>query len=200
MEAQIVAASVASFGFVNAAGSATPQTIPDVAIATATPAWNPQAYASSADGAFFWAHVALTQPLTAPQPPTTLVRAAKGYFLVADGAANFDPAAGIDLEAYPGPPALGPGQVVLGPVAMLDAKTAMVTTAFPGNPTTTTNVQFVDRQPLAVRTPQKFQITLPVGQLAAAGSNGLGYVLANDVTQPVGSTLSVYVFDPGCAP
>jgi hypothetical protein len=90
---------------------------------------------------------------------------------------------------------------------MLDAKTAMVTTAFAANPTQFTNVQFVDRQPLALRknddlTPRKFQITLPVGQLAAAGSNGLGYILAYDAAPavPPASSLSVYVFDPGCAP
>jgi hypothetical protein len=202
METGIGIAGAASFGFVNAAGSATPQTLPDVPITTATPMYPAQAYASSADGAFFWTHSSLNVPPSGPPP--VLVRAAKGYFLVADGAANFDPAAGIDLENYPpalpAPPAIGPGTPVVGPVAMLDAKTAMVTTAFPANPAAFTNVQFVDRQPLAVRTAQKFQITLPIGQLAAAGSNGLGYILANDVAQPVGSTLSVYVFDPGCAP
>jgi hypothetical protein len=209
MEVPVTAAGVLSFGFVNAAGSATPQTLPDVAIATATPAYPPQSFAPSADGAFFWAHSSLTVPPSGPAP--VLVRAAKGYFLVADGAANFDPAAGIDLDVYPpalpSPPAIGAGTPVVGPVAMLDAKTAMVTTAFPANPGAVTNVQFVDRQPLAIRknddlTPRKFQITQPITQLAAAGSNGLGYVLAYDAAPalPPASTLSVYVFDPGCAP
>jgi len=37
-----------------------------------------------------------------------------------------------------------------------------------------------------------------VNQLAAAGSNGLGYVLAVDPSAPTAPT--IYVFDPACAP
>jgi hypothetical protein len=126
------------------------------------------------------------------------LRAAKGYFLVADSLATFDPAAGIDLEIYNAPQ----GTPSVGPVAMLDARTALVTTSFPANPAAATNVQFVDRQPLAIRkdgaVPRRFQIPLPVSQLAAAGSNGLGYVLAVDPAAPTAPT--VYVFDPACAP
>ena len=50
----------------------------------------------------------------------------------------------------------------------------------------------------ADNSPRRSQIPLPVGQLAAAGSNGLGYVLAVDPGAPMAPT--VYVFDPGCAP
>lgn len=193
----VSAASAASFGFVAAAGSATPTTTPDVPIPSATPISGPQYFAQSADGAIFWAHVSLNPPPVPPAPQT--VRAAKGYFLVGDAAGPFDPAAGIDLELYGAPL----GTQTVGPVAMLDAKTAMVTTSIPANPAQT-NVSFVTRQPLAIVknadnvTPRRFQITLPVGQLAAAGSNGLGYVLAVDPGAPAAPT--VYVFDPACAP
>ena len=193
---QITAASAALFGFVNAAGSASPTTTPDVAIPTATPVTGPQYFASSADGAIFWAHVSLAPPPIAPNPQ--LIRAAKGYFLVADEKAAFDPAAGIDLELY-GVPV---GTQTVGPAAMLDAKTALITTSLPANPALS-NVGFVTRSPLAImknadNTPRRFQLTVPVSQLAAAGSNGLGYVLAVDPAAPAAPT--VYVFDPVCAP
>jgi hypothetical protein len=86
---------------------------------------------------------------------------------------------------------------------MLDAKTAMVTTANPANPAAVSNVSFVTRQPLALvknadMSPRRFAITLSVAQLAAAGSNGLGYLLAVDPAAPTAP--QVHVFDPACAP
>ena len=195
---QINAAATPLFGFVAAAGSATPQTSPDVPIPTATPAQASQYFTESADGAIFWSYVALTSP--PPGPPAPAVRAAKGYFLVADSMANFDPAAGIDLEVYGGAPL---GTPSVGPIAMLDSKTAMVTTANPPNPGAVSNVKFVTRTPLAIvknadTMPRIFQIPLAVSQLAAAGSNGIGYVLAVDPAAPTAPM--VYVFDEACAP
>ncbi len=199
---QINGSGNALFGFVNGAGSATPMTGADVPIPTAAPGTNPQFFAQSADGAVFWAYLALTQPPGMPLPPGPAIRAARGYFLVADSAATtFDPAAGIDLEVYGGAPL---GTPSVGPIAMLDAKTVMVTVASPANPTMQTNVEFVTRTPApaivknADMTPRRFPITLAVSQLAAAGSNGLGYVLAVDPAAPTAPT--VYVFDPACAP
>lgn len=200
--AQISAVGVPSFAFVNAAGSATPQTLPDVPIPTATPASGPQFFTQSADGAVFWAFVALTIAPGGPPPPAPqpAIRAAKGYFLVPDAAGTFDPMAGVDLEAYGVGLPLGTPSV--GPVALLDSKTALVTTSIPANPAQT-NVSFVTRQPLAILknsdgSLRRFPIALAVSQLAAAGSNGLGYVLAVDPLLPAAPT--VYVFDPSCAP
>jgi hypothetical protein len=127
-------------------------------------------------------------------------RAARGNFVVADSAASIDPAAAVDLEVYPSLPL---GTPSVGPAAMLDSNTAMVTTANPANPGAVTNVSFVTRQPLGLvknadMQPRRFQITLNVAQLAAAGSNGLGYVLAVDPAAP--TTPQIHVFDPACAP
>jgi hypothetical protein len=190
------------FAFVSGAGSATSTTGADTPIATAVPATGPVYFTQSADGALFFAYLAMTSPPGQPGPPFPAIRAAKGYFIVADGnAPDFDPAAGIDLEVYGGAPL---GTPSVGPVALLDAKTAMVTVASPANPTMQSNVEFVTRTPaLAIvknadMSPRRFPITLAVSQLAAAGSNGLGYVLAVDPIAPTAPT--VYVFDPGCAP
>jgi hypothetical protein len=189
------------FAFVNGAGSSTPTTTADSPVPTAAPAAGPQFFAQSADGAVFWAYVAMNPPSPLPMGGPT-IRAAKGYFLVADSAATaFDPAAGIDLEVYGGAPL---GTPSVGPVAMLDARTAMVAVASPANPTMQTNIEFVTRMPApaivknADLSPRRFPITVAVGQLAAAGSHGLGYVLAVDPAAPTAPT--VYVFDPACAP
>lgn len=187
------------FGFVDAAGSATPQTTADVPLtAPAAPASGPQAFAQSADGAVFWSYLSLTSP--PPGPPAPANRAVRGYFLVADSAAAVDPSAGVDIDVYPSLPL---GTPSVGPAAMLDGKTAMVTTANPANPGAVTNVSFVTRQPLGLvknadMQPRRFQITLNVAQLAAAGSNGLGYLLAVDPAAPTAP--QIHVFDPACAP
>ncbi|MBX3192744.1 MAG: hypothetical protein KF819_37520 [Labilithrix sp.] len=196
---QINGAGAAVFGFVNGAGTATPMTAPDVPIATAAPA-SPgvgQYLAQSADGAVFWSYVSLT---AAPPAPPAVIRAVRSYFLTPNGTGAFDPAAGVDVELYAGAPA---GTPTIGPVAMLDANTAMVTTASPANPTLQTDVSFVTRAPLGLvkdgAVPRRgVPITLPVSQLAAAGSNGIGYVLAVDPAAPAAP--SVYVYDPACAP
>jgi hypothetical protein len=197
---QIAPSGLPSFAFVDGAGGGTPMTGPDTAIPTANPASGPWYFAQSADGAVFWSFVALNAPPGGMTPPG--IRAVRGYFLVADSAAQFDPAAGIDLEVYPMAP--GVGTPTAGPVAMLDAKTAMVTTSNPANPGMLTNVSFVTRGPPlgfvknADMNLRRFPITVPVSQLAAAGSNGLGYILAVDPAAPTAPT--VYVFDPACAP
>lgn len=186
------------FAFVPNAGDTGAAATADVPIATATPGSGPFYFAQSADGAFAWSYVSLTG--APPGPPPPVVRAARVYFLTANDTANFDPAAGIDVETYGGLPQ---GTNSAGPIAMLDNNRAMVLTAIPANPAATTNVSFVTRSPLAIvknadMQPRRSPINLAVSQLAAAGSNGLGYVLAVDPAAP--TTPSVYVFDPGCAP
>jgi hypothetical protein len=68
--------------------------------------------------------------------------------------------------------------------------------------TAQTSVQFVSREPLElVRDPDAGvkRTVLPIANttiVGAAASNGIGYVVANDV--PMNAT--VYVFDPSCPP
>lgn len=183
----------ASFGFIEGAGSATPTNGGMVALTAAGPISGPQALAQSPDGALLWHISSLTGPTGGPAAPN--VRAAKAFFLVADAQAKIDAAAGVDTEVYVPPPPVG--TPVAGPSAMLDAKTALVTTAVPGN-FNQSEVQFVTREPLAVVKDRKSIITLPIGQLAATGSDGIGYVLAVDVGPDPAA--NVYVFDPACAP
>ncbi|MDB4945616.1 MAG: hypothetical protein JWP97_5150 [Labilithrix sp.] len=195
--AQINPAQVPIFGLSGGAGTSMPTMAADVPITTNGPTTGPFYFSQSADGAVFWGSVGLNAPPAPPQPQT--IRAARGYFLLADGTAAIDQAAGLDLEVYGAAPL---GTATVGPAAMLDGKTAMVTTSIPAN-TALTNVGFVRRDPLGLvkngdGSPRRFQLTLPVSQLAAAGSHGLGYLLALDPGAPADPL--VYVFDPACAP
>lgn len=90
---QVNALGVPIFGYVSAAGSATPQTAADVTLATATPASGPQVFAQSADGAIFWSYLSLSRAPSGPGPITN--RAVKGYFLVGNSEAQVDPMAGL---------------------------------------------------------------------------------------------------------
>lgn len=196
---QLNGVGATQFAFVPNAGDTGAAATAPVAIASATPGAAPFYFAQSADGAFAWSYVSLNGAPPGPPPPT--VKAARVYFLTAGGEAAFDPAAGIDVETYPNLP-LGTNSA--GPIAMLDANRAMVLTAIPANPATTTNVSFVTKSPAlalvknADMSIRRSPINLAVTQLAAAGSNGLGYVLAVDPATP--TIPQVYVFDPGCAP
>jgi hypothetical protein len=149
-------------------------------------------YGQSADGAVFWQQLSMTA--AAPMVPAKL-RAAKAFFLFAGNEAPLGTPAGLDVEIFN----VEAGTPMVGPVALLDANNALVTTAVLGD-TKQSNVSFVTRTPFAVvknadGKPRRFPIPLPVAQLSPAGSNGIGYVLAVDPAAP-----NVYVFDPACAP
>lgn len=189
---------LATVAFVDNAGSAAPATGPATALNEAGAVSVSATFAQSPEGAVLW--VTGVHQGNAPDPITT--RAVKAYFLVANEAAAVDSAAGVDVEVFNNPPVIpGANGGVVGPAAMLDAKTAIVTTMARENGTQTA-VQFVQREPLGVikdgNNPRRQVLPIPVGAVAAAaGSNGVGYLVANDVPGPP-ATATVYVFDPAC--
>jgi hypothetical protein len=173
------AAGTGSFGLIaNAGGTATNGG--DVPFgAGVAPVYPTESFAIDPQGGVVWVVESLNQPPGPPPPPPpgSLVRAVKGYFLLADGAANFDFTQGVDLEVYnivpPGPPpAQGAGAALVGPTALIDTKTALVTTADKNNPAQT-NVQILAKQPLGLVAGKKTLLPAnAVGTLGAAGSNG----------------------------
>lgn len=192
---------IATFGLINNAGSATPQNAGDTRLADAGPLSRPQQFAQSPEGAVFWTIASLSG---APGAMGTVTRSLRGHFLLPDGTATFDPAAGFDIELYNVTP-VGQGANLAGPTAMLDANTAIVLAAARENPGAATAVQFARRQPLGIvknadnTTPRRAVLPVPVSSFAgAAGSNGIGYVVANEGGPTPNAT--VYVFDPACAP
>jgi hypothetical protein len=195
-------AGTAGFNLVSGAGSATPQSGPVTVFGAITAVSTSRSFASSEDGAVFWA-TGVTQT---DAGDTVTTRAAQGAFLL-DSATGQIPESvtGLDLDVYADPVnPIGQNATVVGPSALLDANTAMVTTMAHENPLQTA-VQFVKRTPLALVkeadgvTPRRAVLTVPASQVVAAtASNGIGYVVANDPAPPNPATL--FVFDPGCAP
>jgi hypothetical protein len=183
-----------SFGLIaNAGGTATNGGQVPI---TGTPISQPASYAVDPQGGVFWMIESLSVP---PNILGSYVKSVKGYFLLADGMANFDFTAGVDLETYPAaapPIGFGPGAALVGPAAMIDTKTALVATAASNN-ASQTNIQIALRQPLGLVAGKKQLLAMnAVGTLGASASGGYGYVLASESA----TASSVYVFDPACAP
>lgn len=192
---------IATFGLINGAGTTTPQNAGDTRFADAGPLSGPQQFSQSPEGAVFWTISSLSG---APGAMGTVTRALRGHFLLPDGNGAFDPAAGFDVEVYNVTP-VGQGANLAGPTAMLDANTAMVLAAARENPGAATAVQFARKQPLGIvknadnTTPRRSVLPVPVANfVSATGSNGVGYVVANEGGPTPNAT--VYVFDPACAP
>lgn len=196
------ATSIASFGIIAGAGNPSTQNAGDTAFADYSLVTPSQAWDSSDDGAVYWSVGSRTK-LPSAEPPEPATRAVKGGFILPDATGMFQQA-NIDVEVYANV-AVADGAAVAGPVALLDADTALVTTADAANPTATTAVQFVKREPLAVlknadgTTPRRLTIPAPITSIVgAAASNGLGFVLENRATPtPHGE---IHVFDPACPP
>jgi hypothetical protein len=194
---------VASFTFVENAGSASPATGPAIDLTDAGAVSTQQTFAQSPDGAILWVTGAHQG-----SPTPTSTRAARAFFLVPGDQGAIVGNAAVDVEVYL-PDAVAPNAPIFGPnmatAAMLDAKTAIVAVQARENDQQT-SVQFVRRDPLGLvpegagPSPRRLVLPVPIGSFtAAAGSNGIGYLVANDQAGPP-ATSTVYVFDPACAP
>lgn len=188
-----------TFGIVKGAGSPTPMNAGTYSYADAGPYAAPQSFGASVDGALFWSVASLNAP-----PPTVgaVTRAVRGHFLFPNGAGDYDRAATFDVEVYTNP-AVGVGAQVAGPVAMLDAQTAMLLVAAKENPPLQTAIVFAKKNPLGLvmnadnTTPRRLVIPVPINTfVGAAATNGIGYAVANE-TMPNPNAM-VYVFDPAC--
>jgi hypothetical protein len=140
-------------------------------------------------------------PLGTPNPAGGYATiAARVAFLVDDAQdGTFDASLHADLETY----ALGDvgfGQEVVGPIASIDPSHVLGLAQTPAN-LMETSVQIVERAPgpdggLAARVVAGRRTVLPISsdKLAAASTNGFGYVLANDASD----SATVHVFAPAC--
>jgi len=193
--------NIPSFGLINGAGTTMPMNTGDTKFADAGNMASSGLFAWSPEGAVFWSVPTLTGPPSPPAATAPNLRSVMARFLLPDGNGGFDLSAGFDVETYN--IALGPN--LIGPTAMIDANTAIVLAADKTNVVAQTTVQFAKRMPLGLvknmdnTTPRRQTIALPIGAFTSAtGSNGFGYVAANETGPPPNST--IYVFDPGCAP
>jgi hypothetical protein len=161
-----------------------------------------RAFAASPDGAVFWVTGVHLTTGAAQQ-----TRAVRGYFLVPNATGAIDTRLGFDIESYEvggvGTSTVAANAPVVGPAAMLDAKTAIVVTQAK-EADTSSAVQFGRLTPLGVikeadtLTPRRVVVPIPVAAfVAATASNGLAYLVT---TEGAGVPSNVLVFDPACAP
>lgn len=172
-----------TMAFVTGAGTPQAAKAGELLLAAAGNVTTQQSFSTLTSGAVYWAVAQLNGP-----PPINTLRAARGHFLVADANAPFDPAGGVDLQVYPNIPA---ASAIIGPAALVDADTAIVSFAVPPA-LNTTDVRVHKRAGGLL--PPKVTLTQPIAQLGAAGSSGLAVILAAE--SPTAS--SIHVFDPAC--
>jgi hypothetical protein len=147
-------------------------------------------YAQGSDGSVLWN----TASLVVIDGGTPALATSRLAWLVSDGkTSTFHPGSNGHVEVYGTPLRLG--TPLVGPVAWIDANTALVLAAA-HELLTETSVQ------VAVKTPsptlakgRRTIVPASVGNVGAAASNGLGYVLEADTT----GTLELHVFAPACA-
>ena len=186
------------FSFETGAGSASAQNSGDQPTAPTIGSTGQQStYAQGSDGSVVW-NAATTFVDDAGGNDFASVRVA---WLVANGSSTqLAPTKFVDVEPYP---TLVPvGNQVVGPVAWIDSTTALVLAAAAGTITGTsagqTSVQVAVSAPTpALASGRRFIVPQAVGQVGAAASGGLGYVLAAGVAGTPSCTL--HVFAPSCA-
>jgi hypothetical protein len=183
-----------TFNFVDNAGGPNPANNAVITMNNTGSVSASQRVASSGDGAVFWA-----TGVVEGVDILARTRAVRGHFVVANETGPIEANVGLDVEPYD--QGIGPDAPVAGPVAMLDGQTALVS-AQAHEANLGTAVQFVTRTPLAIvqqgAVPRR-QV-LPIGVtsfVAAAASNGIAYLIANDQAPPQPGT--VFAFDPGCS-
>lgn len=198
-----VVSQAASFYLVDGAGTATPTNGAVTTVTSTATVSTARTFASAADGTVFWATGAHQGTIVGP---TT--RAARAYFLVPGATDAIDAAEGIDIELY-NASIVGGNASIFGAAqassAMVDSKTALVAMQARENDKQTA-VQFVRRDPIAVvkladgSAPRRQILPVKIGNVvAAAGTNGIGYLVANDDDGPSAGA-SVFVLDPACEP
>lgn len=166
-------------------GTATTQNAGEQGISALAPIANQYAFAPGADGSVLFSSLSLNATDAGPTTP----RAVRLTWLVADANAGFDATANVDIETYPTPPV----GLAVGPVAWVDAQNALVTAQLKTDPAQTVVRVASKGNPPTISTKQ-FLIAKTVDGVAAAASNGLGYVIVAD--SPTDAT--IHVFAPSC--
>jgi hypothetical protein len=120
------------------------------------------------------------------------------WLLDGDTDTTFDAKTQADVETYD-PEVVTFSESVMGPIAWIDADTALVLAKSPAN-LGQTSVQVATRNGTTGSLVPNRRVVLPVSvdKLGAVATGGLGYVVAAEPAD-AGNSATVYVFAPGCA-
>jgi hypothetical protein len=155
------------------------------------PTYSQPVLAAGPDGSLLWS----TPSVVVNDGGEPVIRAARMAWLVADqNATKLDATVHVDVETYQ--PALPWGSNVAGPMAWLDAKTALALAAAPGvQNQTSVQVATNSPTPAIIGGGRRYVVPVNTTQVGAAASNGLGFVLAADANDAA----TLHVFAPACA-
>jgi hypothetical protein len=188
-------AGVGAFSFDQAPGTNTAnntgdQALPDMGTPGAS------TFAQTADGAVYWA-TALRKPPVQNQPQ--LIGGVRLALPNPDGGGTFSVPSRIDLETYDTGLPESNGQAdpnpYVGPIAPMGNGAALALAAAKENPNQT-SVQLIGRSggTLTLAGGKRFLVNGRVDQVAAAGTDGFGYVVNPDTS----STMTVHIFSGSC--
>jgi hypothetical protein len=182
------------FSLETGAGTASAQNAGEQGLVTTMgPVHSASVFSQGNDGSVLWAAPSVSVGADGAPPTIRSVRLA--WILGGASGMQFDARTFVDVEPYSPEEPLGNGPALLGPVAWVDAQTALVLAASPSN-TSQTSVQVATRSGAMAQLAAGKRYVLPntTDKLGAASTNGIAYVLADDASD----SATVHVFAPGC--
>ncbi len=187
---------VGTFNFGNSPGSADSNITSDTPLpGMGSPGG--ASFSTGADGTVFWSTTIRLPPVANQQQMLSGVRL--GVPLTA-GASAFNLASKIDLETYAGAgfpenPGQNPVNPYVGPVVPMGNGVLLALAAAREN-SGQTSIQVVTNNngALALAPGKRFVVKQRVDQVAAAGTEGFGYVVTSDTPD----TMTVHTFSAGC--
>lgn len=182
---------VGAFNFGNSPGTADANTTADTPLPGMGSPGN-ASFAEGADGSVFWATTIRLPPVANMQQMLSGVRL--GVPLNAGGGA-FNLASKVDLETYAGAGFPENENPYVGPVVPM-GNGALLALAAARENSGQTSIQVVTNNngALALAPNRRFVVKQRVDQVAAAGTDGFGYVVTSDTAD----TMTVHTFSAGC--
>ncbi len=191
--ANVTSGYLASFSFENGAGTSNAQNAGEVTATDMGTVYPQGFFAQGGDGSLLWA-----APVTnTPDGGTFNTAVARMTWLVADAKATaFTETVKIDVETYQ--PPIGYGSSVAGPMAWIDANTALVIAAAKQDPTKQASVQVASRTmlPASLLPGRRYVLPVDVNSVGAASSGTYAYALAAD--DMMNQSATVHIFAPQC--
>lgn len=180
----------ANFALVDNAGLASAQTTTEQGFTAFGPLDGQATFAPGGDGSVLW----LSAPLDELDTGTSdgIASARLSWLVDSPTAANYDSSHHVDLVSY-SPAASG---TVVGPVAWVDANTAIAFSALSSSSLTTTLVQMATKSPSAIVPGKNQRLTVGPGALGVAVSGGFVYALEQNDSK--NETCRVQIFAPSC--
>ena len=184
---------LAAFSFENGAGTSNAQNAGELTATDMGTVYPQGFFAQGTDGSLLWQSPSTNTP---DGGPFNTASARMTWLVADDKAMGFDQMVKLDVETYQ--PPIGYGASVAGPMAWIDAKTALVTAAAKQDPTKQSSVQVASRTmlPASLLPGRRYVLPVDINHVGAAASGAFAYALAAD--DMMNQSATVHVFAPSC--